>query len=72
MDMKLNSFTGMNQNCLLNPGQTVTRGQTIGLVGMTGDATGDHVHFEVRGAINPIGSNANYTGDPVGTVEPTK
>jgi murein DD-endopeptidase MepM/ murein hydrolase activator NlpD len=33
---------------LVSPGRHIARGAVVGLVGRTGDATGPHLHFEVR------------------------
>lgn len=44
----------------VHAGETVSGGEAIGAVGLTGLTTGAHLHFEVRGAKNP------FAGCPVG------
>jgi len=44
---------------LVEPGQKVNQGEPIGAVGMTGGATGSHLHFEVRLGENTYAASRN-------------
>ena len=48
------SLYGHCSQIFVSTGQNVQRGQAIGAVGMTGRATGPHLHFEIRINGNPV------------------
>jgi hypothetical protein len=58
-DQPVFTLYGHLSKILVQVGQRVQRGQQIGLVGMSGVATGSHLHFEVRLGENTYASSRN-------------
>jgi Membrane proteins related to metalloendopeptidases len=48
------TYYGHNSKLLVKAGQSVSKGQVIAAVGMTGDASAPHCHFEVRKNGTPV------------------
>lgn len=50
----ITTLYGHASRLLVEAGESVEQGQLIALMGTTGRSTGCHLHFEVRGAKNPL------------------
>jgi murein DD-endopeptidase MepM/ murein hydrolase activator NlpD len=64
----LQSVYGHHRENLVREGDRVRRGQVIALVGHTGNATGDHLHFELRwreGTVDPMVVLPQLGGSPL-------
>lgn len=47
-------YAHMQLKAVVSAGEVVGQGELIGYIGMSGQTTGPHVHFEIRGAKNPF------------------
>ena len=64
----LQSLYGHHSANLVQEGARVRRGEVIALVGHTGNATGDHLHFELRwreGTVDPMVVLPQLGGSPL-------
>ena len=56
-------YAHMKSDIQVSEGQAIVKGQVIGYMGMSGSATGPHVHFEVRdiygNRVNPCGNGVS-------------
>ncbi|HEY8677704.1 MAG TPA: peptidoglycan DD-metalloendopeptidase family protein [Candidatus Dormibacteraeota bacterium] len=67
----MNSLYGHLLAMLVKPGDVVTRGQLIGLVGSSGNSTGPHTHFEVRLDGTPVDPMEFLPGNLAGRASTT-
>jgi murein DD-endopeptidase MepM/ murein hydrolase activator NlpD len=63
-DASLATLYAHQSRIIVAPGQAVTKGQLIGLVGSTGYSTGPHLHFEVRVDGTPVDPEPWLAGAP--------
>ena len=61
---KLHTAYGFLSQITVKPGEQVNRGERIGMVGRTGLAKGDELHFEVRRSDKPVDPKGELAEKP--------